>query len=51
MIDLDFLTEQVKSLALEIGAFLRNQRLDFHADKVVQKRSHDYVSYVDKEST
>ncbi len=50
MIDLDFLTEQVKRLAFEIGAFLREQRQDFHADRVEQKRSHDYVSYVDKES-
>ncbi|MCM1311896.1 MAG: inositol monophosphatase [Bacteroides sp.] len=50
MIDLNMLTEQVKQLALEIGAFLRNQRRNFQAEKVVQKRSHDYVSYVDKES-
>lgn len=50
MIDLDFLTEQVKRLAFEIGAFLREQRQDFHADRVEQKRAHDYVSYVDKES-
>lgn len=50
MIDLEYLTEQVKLLALETGAFLREQRRDFRTEKVEQKHSHDYVSYVDKES-
>lgn len=47
---LDILTEQVKNLALEAGAFLVEERSKFDRNKVEQKRSHDYVSYVDKAS-
>lgn len=48
--DLDFLIEQVKALALESGEFLRRERLSFDRGKVEQKAAHDYVSYVDKTS-
>lgn len=47
---LDKLTEQVKTLAIEAGAFLISERSKFDRNKVEQKRSHDYVSYVDKTS-
>ncbi|MCF0192109.1 MAG: inositol monophosphatase [Prevotella sp.] len=47
---LDKLTEQVKALAIEAGKFLLTERERFQLDKVEQKRSHDYVSYVDKAS-
>jgi myo-inositol-1(or 4)-monophosphatase len=48
--DLQNITEQVKALASEVGAFIRQQRADFHSERVVMKTSHDYVSYVDKEA-
>jgi len=47
---LDKLTEEVRKLALEAGAFLVEERSKFDRNKVEQKRSHDYVSYVDKAS-
>ena len=48
--ELDKLTEEVKKLALEAGAYIRAEREAFSADKIEQKGSHDYVSYVDKTS-
>lgn len=48
--ELNNLTEQVKKLALDAGKFLTDERKKFDLNKVEQKRSHDYVSYVDKES-
>lgn len=48
--ELDKLTEEVKKLALETGAYVREERAAFTSDKVEQKGSHDYVSYVDKTS-
>ena len=48
--ELDKLTEEVKKLALETGAYIRAEREAFSADKIEQKGSHDYVSYVDKTS-
>lgn len=50
MLDLEKITAQVRELALETGAFLREERRNFLREKVVEKNSHDYVSYVDKES-
>lgn len=47
---LESLTESVKALALETGAFLRKERATFRREQVVEKHAHDYVSYVDKES-
>jgi myo-inositol-1(or 4)-monophosphatase len=49
-LDLNYLTNEVKKLALETGAFLVEQRKHFHRELVQTKRTHDYVSYVDKES-
>lgn len=50
MIDLELLTEQVKGVAKEAGAFLLAERSHFNMDAVESKRAHDYVSYVDKQS-
>ena len=50
MIDLKYLTEEVKKLAEEAGKFLLSEREKFDRNKVLEKNSHDYVSYVDKES-
>lgn len=50
MIDLEWLTGEVKTLAVETGKFLRAERLSFEPDRVEQKGTHDYVSYVDKAS-
>ena len=47
---IEHLTEDVKKLAIEAGNFLVEQRKSFDRSKVENKRSHDYVSYVDKES-
>ena len=40
----------VKELALEVGAFIAEQREHFDLERVESKHSHDYVSYVDKGS-
>ncbi|MCR5314081.1 MAG: inositol monophosphatase [Bacteroidaceae bacterium] len=48
--DLQNITEQVKALAYEVGAFIRIQRENFKSERVIAKTSHDYVSYVDKEA-
>lgn len=48
--DLEQLTEQVKALAVETGAFLRQERRSFERNRVEKKAAHDYVSYVDKAS-
>lgn len=48
--DLHKLTEDVRTLAIETGNFLRQECLQFDRSKVQEKNAHDYVSYVDKES-
>lgn len=45
---LDAILEEVKALAVEAGTFIAAQRESFDASRVELKRSHDYVSYVDK---
>lgn len=42
--------EEVKQVAVEVGAFIAQQRENFDHSRVESKHSHDYVSYVDKES-
>lgn len=49
-IDLEQLTKQVCQVAIEIGAFLRNECAHFQREYIIEKNPHDYVSYVDKES-
>lgn len=49
-LDLQKLTEQVRLLVLETGQFLKQERSHFRFEEVKEKGSHDYVSYVDKES-
>lgn len=48
--DLEQITIKVREIALQAGAFLRNERSNFDRSKVEKKSAHDYVSYVDKES-
>ena len=50
MLELEKITEEVRSLALETGDFLRHECMNFHRERVEKKGAHDYVSYVDKES-
>ena len=50
MLDLSFLTEQVRIIAEEAGTFIREERKKFDRNVVEKKHAHDYVSYVDKES-
>ncbi len=50
MINLESLTAEIRQLAVTTGAFLREERKRFHRERVQEKKSHDYVSYVDKES-
>lgn len=50
MLDLEQITMEIRKIAVETGAFLREERRNFHRERVEEKRSHDYVSYVDKES-
>ena len=48
MLDLKQLTADVCCIANAIGSFLREERKKFRAEYVVEKCTHDYVSYVDK---
>ena len=50
MTDLRELTLSVCAAARQAGAYIRNERKRFSADKVERKHAHDYVSYVDKGS-
>lgn len=50
MIDLKKTTFLVCEIARQTGDYLRKERAGFSPDKVEQKNSHDYVSYVDKTS-
>lgn len=50
MLDLEQITIKVREIALQAGAFLRNERSSFDSSRVEKKHAHDYVSYVDKES-
>lgn len=50
MLDLESLCAKVREIALEAGAFLREQREKFDGSRVEEKSAHNYVSYVDKES-
>lgn len=48
--DIPQLTEQVKTLAKEVGCYILDQRKSFSEDRVERKNAHDYVSYVDKQA-
>jgi myo-inositol-1(or 4)-monophosphatase len=50
MVVLEQMTAAVVAIAKEAGSFLREQRKIFRSEEVVEKGSHDYVSYVDKET-
>lgn len=50
MEDLKTLTESVCHIARRAGCFLKEERKGFRQEMVQEKRAHDYVSYVDKES-
>ena len=50
MLDLAYISEEVRRIALQAGTFLRHERSTFDLGKVEKKHAHDYVSYVDKES-
>ena len=48
--DLKPLTLSVCATARRAGSFIRNERRQFRPERIEHKHSHDYVSYVDKES-
>lgn len=48
--DLERLTAAVCEIAIEGGKYLAEQRSSFDKNKIEEKNSHDYVSYVDKET-
>lgn len=50
MKDLDSLCVEVRQIACDAGAFLRDERKRFDRSRVEEKSAHNYVSYVDKES-
>lgn len=50
MLNLSELTDKVRTLAIEAGDFIREERKKFHREAIEKKHAHDYVSYVDKES-
>lgn len=49
-LNLPELTEKVRVLAVRTGNFIREERGKFCRARVEKKHTHDYVSYVDKES-
>lgn len=49
-LNLPRLVEQVCLTARRAGDFLKTERRSFRRDAVEEKRAHDYVSYVDRES-
>jgi len=48
--DLKNITLQVCRIAKSTGAYLASERKQFKKEKVLEKRNHDYVSYVDREA-
>lgn len=50
MLNLESLCTEVRQIARQAGAFLRDERRKFDATRVEEKSAHNYVSYVDKES-
>lgn len=50
MMELQEIMEKVKAVAIDAGAFVREQRSSFDLARVEVKGAHDYVSYVDKEA-
>ncbi len=50
MLNLEKITEEVCKIATETGLFLEKERQDFDPHRIQEKNSHDYVTYVDKES-
>lgn len=48
--DLKEITLKVCGIARQAGKYLKNERENFSLDNVEEKRTHDYVSYVDKTS-
>lgn len=50
MLDLEQLTADVCRIATTAGHFLKEERKNFRRESVIEKCTHDYVSYVDKES-
>lgn len=49
-LDLDRLCAQVRTLALETGEFLKDERKKFSFDSIEKKGSNDFVTYIDKEA-
>lgn len=48
--DLKQITLQVCQIAKNTGTYLSSERKNFNIANVIQKHSHDYVSYVDREA-
>ncbi|MDU1905909.1 MAG: inositol monophosphatase family protein [Dysgonomonas sp.] len=48
--DLKHITLQVCEIAKNTGIYLATERKNFNKENVIQKHSHDYVSYVDREA-
>lgn len=48
--NLNYITGRVCDIARTTGIYLANERKNFKQEKVLEKNSHDYVSYVDREA-
>lgn len=48
--ELSIIVPELCRIAREAGHFLKAERATFRRERVEEKRAHDYVSYVDKES-
>jgi len=49
-IKLKEITDKTKRIAIKTGNFLKSERENFDSSKIIEKNSHDYVSYVDQEA-
>ncbi len=49
-VDLQALCQEVRSLTIEVGIFIKNERKKFTFDNIIVKGKNDFVSYVDKTS-
>lgn len=48
--DLTYITRQVTRVARLTGTYLRTERKNFRQEAIIEKNTHDYVSYVDQEA-
>lgn len=48
MIDLELICRETRKIAIQVGAFIKNQQSNINADAIENKGTHDFVTFVDK---